>query len=272
MLNRYFPLFVLIAASVEMLFAVAIILRVQFVLDLWPMEGTTRLSFLFLASIFAAGATSQFWVLWRKQHGAFVGVALDYITIMAPAAVFLLSIGLSRSDGGLTAFGSVFLVGAAFGVALLLWSRRFTINDPQPTPAIVRWSFAVFVVALVILGGVMALHLVDVMPWAVTDDGAVIYGLMFIGAATYFAYGFLRPSWQNAAGQLAGFLAYDLVLIVPFIQHFARVTPDLRPNLVIYTAGVALSGLLCIYYLFINPETRVWGQEAKREAPVSARA
>ena len=43
---------------------------------------------------------------------------------------------------------------------------------------------------------------------------------MFLGSATYFAYGIVRPRWTNAGGQLAGFLAYDLVLIVPFMTRF----------------------------------------------------
>jgi hypothetical protein len=269
-LNRYFPLFVLIAALAQMFFSVAVILRASFALDMWPMEGTTRLSFLFLASIFAAGATSQLWCLWRKEYGAFVGVALDYITIMAPAGVFLLSIGLSRNDGGLTTLGLTFLLGAAFGVGLLLWSRDFPLRDPRPLPTPLRWSFVLFIVVLLFVGGGMVFHLFDVMPWAVTDDGEVIYGLMFWGAAAYFAYGLARPSWQNAAGQIAGFIAYDLVLIVPFIQHFGNVPADLRPNLIIYTAVVVYSGLLAVYYLFMNPETRVWKQDAKREAPLSA--
>ncbi|MBX3080792.1 MAG: hypothetical protein KF716_04100 [Anaerolineae bacterium] len=64
------------------------------------------------------------------------------------------------------------------------------------------------------------------------------------------------PSWHNAAGQLLGFLAYDVVLIVPFIQHFSDVIPEHRVSLIVYTTVVVGSALLAIYYLFIHPETR----------------
>src|SRR5881392_3773200 len=47
-----------------------------------------------------------------------------------------------------------------------------------------------------------------------------MFGLIFLGAATYFIYGALDPHWGNAVGQLAGFLAYDLVLLSPFFGHF----------------------------------------------------
>jgi hypothetical protein len=63
---------------------------------------------------------------------------------------------------------------------------------------------------------------------------------------------------HNAAGQLAGFLAYDLVLIVPFLQRLPNVPADQRLGMYIYTTVVIYSGLLAIYYLFIHPETRVW--------------
>jgi hypothetical protein len=39
-----------------------------------------------------------------------------------------------------------------------------------------------------------------------------MFGLIFLGAATYFIYGALDPHWGNAVGQLAGFLAYDLTI------------------------------------------------------------
>jgi hypothetical protein len=96
----------------------------------------------------------------------------------------------------------------------------------------------------------------------------VVIGLMFLGAATYFAYGLLRPSWANAAGQLAGFLAYDLVLIGPFLSRLPTVAPEHRAGLTIYIAVVSYSGLLAIYYLFIHPATRVWGRDWASRASV----
>jgi hypothetical protein len=50
-----------------------------------------------------------------------------------------------------------------------------------------------------------------------------------------------------------GFLAYDLVLIIPFLQHFANVRPEMLLSLTIYTAVVSYSGLL----LFVHPPTRL---------------
>jgi hypothetical protein len=88
---------------------------------------------------------------------------------------------------------------------------------------------------------------------------------MFLSAAAYFAYGLVERRWENAGGQLAGFLAYDVVLIVPFLTWITSGRPSyygtsgkgLRLNLLIYTLVVVLSGALAVYYLFIQPTTRI---------------
>jgi hypothetical protein len=157
--------------------------------------------------------------------------------------------------------GIVLVLALLFGALGLWWSLRFPIRDPRPQPIPARVAFAIFVVVLLLVGGSMALQVPNILPWAVTPEGSVIYGLMFLGAASYFAYAFARPSWMNSGGQLAGFLAYDLVLIVPFMLHFARVRPDLLPNLILYTVVVVASGLLAAYYLFVNPATRITARE-----------
>ena len=73
----------------------------------------------------------------------------------------------------------------------------------------------VFLVALLFAGGTLIAQVPEIMPWALTPDLSVVAGIMFLGSASYFAYALARPRWTNAGGQLAGFLAYDLVLIVP---------------------------------------------------------
>jgi hypothetical protein len=84
----------------------------------------------------------------------------------------------------------------------------------------------------------------------------VLYGWIFLGAACYFLYALINPKWANAQGQLLGFLAYDVVLIAPFLNHFTTVDPRLWINLVIYTGVIIYSGLLAAYYLLLNKATR----------------
>ena len=97
----------------------------------------------------------------------------------------------------------------------------------------------------------------DIFPWPLDDESSLMFGLIYLGAAAYFITGFLDPGWPNAAGQLIGFLAYDLVLIGPFVDRFGEVSGGQLTSLIVYTAFVVYSGALAAYYLFGAPDTRL---------------
>lgn len=97
-----------------------------------------------------------------------------------------------------------------------------------------------------------------IFPWPLRPDSSTLFGCIFLGDACYFFYGLLVPRWQNAYGQLLSFLAYDLVLIVPFLELFASVSPERRLSLILYVAVLLYSGMLAIYYLLVNENTRGW--------------
>jgi len=136
-------------------------------------------------------------------------------------------------------------------------TSRIPFRDTRPTPRPLRWMFGVFVLVLIAAGGQLVLKQPNVLPWDVNLSGRIIYGWMFLGAAAYFAYGIIRPRWQNAGGQLAGFLAYDLVLIVPFVLMLSNVRPEKLPHLIAYIAVLVVSAAVATFYLFVHPATRV---------------
>ena len=77
-----------------------------------------------------------------------------------------------------------------------------------------------------------------------------------MGNASYFIHGVTHPRWHHALGQLLSFLAYDLVLIFPFLSLFKTVQPEYLINLIIYVAVLFYSGAIAVYFLFVNPRTR----------------
>ncbi len=236
--------------------AAGLVLHIPLVTRLWPLPYTTTMSFTFLASIAFAAVASTMWCVARGETAAVAGVALDYLAIFIPTSILMFR--LSRGvNGALLRFGASCVVFVVLGLVLLVVALRAPVRDARPVPRPVRLSFAVFVVALVVAGGRMVLGDTHVLPWQVSTTATVIYGWMFLGAAAYFAYGLLRPGWFNAGGQLAGFLAYDVVLIVPFVRRLPAVAPGLRGNLVVYLIVIAYSALLAIYYLFVHPSTRL---------------
>ena len=246
-----------LVCAVQFFLAIAFFLQLPFAVNLWPFPGTTPLTLIFISSIFAAAA-STLWVAASENYGALAGIGLDYFTILAPMSVLSFQLGASSSNPQLTTYGIVCAFGALFGIGLLLWSIRIPIDSMLPMPGLVRWSFVIFIIALLVVSTRLILKVPNVIPWTITPELSVVIGWMFFGAMTYFAYALLRPNWLNTAGQLVGFLAYDVVLIVPFLTRLPTTAPEHRIGLIIYTAVVTYSGLLAIYYLFIHKSTRVW--------------
>jgi hypothetical protein len=244
-----------------LILAAGFILEMRWALDLWPWAGTytdlSSLSSLFLASILAASAVPTLWIALTGETRATEPGALELaVTFLALAIFMAQSHALSPNQRVLTGAlvcGIVFIT----IVAVLLASRRVPPRDVRPTPGFALFSFGLFAVLLIVIGGLMALKTPGIFPWRLTIEMSVVYGWIFLGASVYFIYAVLRPYRYNAVGQLLGFLAYDIVLIVPFIQHLGAVDPALRLNLIVYIAVLLFSGGLAIHYLFINPSTRI---------------
>jgi hypothetical protein len=249
---------VFLICAIQFFLAIAFFLRLPFAVNLWPFQGTTPLTFIFVSSIIAAAATSTLWAAASENYGALAGIGLDYLTILIPVSILSFQLGANSGNSQLTTLGIACVFGALFGLGLLLWSIRIPIDTTVPMPGFVRWSFVIFIVALLIVSTRLILKVPNTIPWTITPDLSVVIGWMFFGAATYFVYALVRPSWLNAAGQLAGFLAYDAVLILPFLTRLPTIAPERQVSLIIYTAVVSYSGLLAIYYLFIHKSTRVW--------------
>ncbi|MBK8834994.1 MAG: hypothetical protein IPO29_09035 [Anaerolineae bacterium] len=242
----------------QLVIALGYLFQLPFAVDLWPFQGTTPLTFIFIASIFAAAAVSTLWATLTGRYGVLAGIGLDYALILTPIAILSFQLGANGGNPQMTAYGIACVFGVLFGVGLMAWTIRIPIDKTPQMPRLVRWSFVVFIIALLMVSGQMIVKVPNVIPWTITPDLSVVIGWMFFGAAAYFGYALFRPSWNNSAGQLAGFLAYDAILIVPFLNRLPTVSPEHRAGLIIYTVVVIYSGLLAIYYLFINRGTRGW--------------
>ncbi len=171
-------------------------------------------------------------------------------------AAYLIVLEPARG-GGASAFLLALVVTCGFGVWLFWRTYRLPLTDRRPTPRPLLASFVAFVLLLLVTSGVLLANVPNILPWLVTPELSVIAGLIFLGAATYFAYALLRRGWSNAGGQLAGFLAYDLVLILPLLARIPSVPDKWRLSLVVYIAILLSSGTLAAWYLFVNRVTRI---------------
>jgi hypothetical protein len=229
--------------------------------ETWPF-AVSHLTALFLGSILAAIAVPVIWLSSAREWATLRSSSLFPFLMAAGLAVYVVIETIGDDVSGEWGFVAAMAVGAAVALALVFAGRAVPLRDDRPTPALVRISFAVFAVILIGPGLALVLGADNVVPWSVGDQTAVSIGLIFLAAASSYVYGALRPRWAFACAPLLGFVAYDVVLLVPLVDHFSDVVPEQRLSLVIYVAAVAYSAALGIYYLLIRPETRIWSARA----------
>jgi len=223
--------------------------------SLWPWPDGP-LSYLFIGSIFVAISAAALWIGWTGEFAALPAGALNVLVTSSMCSFYFGHLAGRDGRPELQAFAVGALLAALASAAAFVWSRRLSLNDARPMPSPVRASFWVFVVALV-LGGAALIVRAPIFPWQLNPDSSVIFGAIFLGDAMYFLWGLLHPRWHNAAGQLLSFLAYDLMLIVPFLLLFRNVAPGHMLSLVLYVIVLIFSGALAVYYLILDPATRL---------------
>jgi len=229
--------------------ALGFVLEWDRVTDLWPWPDG-RYSYLFVGSILAAVAGAAV-LVWRENDlGVLPPGALNLTVTLGGQSAFLLT-------QGYPAEGLVLGAGAVANAGVWWWTRRLEPRDRTPLPRPARMAFVVFVVALVAAGGALLLGAEHVFPWPLDEDSAVMFGWIFLGDACFFAYGAARPFRAYARPQLLAFLAYDLVLIGPFLALADDVQSGHGASLVVYTAVLIASAAVAVWYLAVDPTTRL---------------
>lgn len=232
------------------------VLALPWATALWPWPDTP-LSYIFVGSILAAVALPIAWVALSGELAALRGGALDFTVTYAGLSAFFVwyftEQGLSPVNP-FTLFAVAGLI-ANIIIAAAAWQTPF--RDRRPMPTLVRWSFLLFALVLIAVGIALVMQLPHLFPWPLKPPTSVVIGCVFLGAAAYFLYGFAVPLWSNAAGQLVGFLAYDLVLLAPFVAHFDKVADAHRLSLIVYVTVLAYSAVLAVYFLLVHRPTRL---------------
>lgn len=170
---------------------------------------------------------------------------------------------------------AVSLSALLLGMLVYRWSRRLPAGDSQPMPAVVRIAFMCFATTLIAVGVALGLQTDRVFPWSLAPVNSTIFGFIFLGAAVYFIHAVLRSTWSHAAAPLWAFLAYDLVLFMPYLQllgaggegapkfdDYGSVGGINMPSLAVYLTVLSASALLALYMLFVRPSTRVYRRRA----------
>jgi hypothetical protein len=213
---------------------------------------------LYLSAYLAAIGASLVWIGLSGALGAAVAGAYALTVTYTGLAISLFVLPLGSSHSHLNAAAFLCLVAAIISAGIGRWFRRFPTWDVRPLNRLVFSSFVGFALLLTLVGSAVLLRMPNVFPMPLNPVAGALVGCSFLGSATYFLYCLAFPVWHNAYAQLWGFLAYDVVLIVPFVLRVGTSDSAHLPSLLINTAVLVYSGAIAIYFLFINRATRVW--------------
>lgn len=257
-MEQTFRLLSLAAGLVFCVVSVGFLLGESWATGIWPFESDeTRLGFVFLASIAIAVAVPALWLAASGETRAAAAGGLDLAVMFGCMSGYLVYRAIQDDDMRHLVEGLVAGVLAGLYLGIFVYARRYAWRDARATPRFVTASFGLFAVLLVLVAAALIAQMETIFPWPLAGESSVMYGFVFLGAAVYFLVGVGDRSLANATGQLLGFLAYDLVLIGPFLAHFGDVLPDHRTSLIVYTAVVVYSGALAAYVLFVDRGTRL---------------
>lgn len=247
-----------IAALAFTLLAVGFVAGWTWVGNLWPfILDETRLGQIFLSSIALAIALPLVWVAVTGSVRSAAAGLINLVVMFGAMAAYLFSQSGDRPELRAYAIGTA--TAAFILVGAFVHAQRQPWLDERRMPTPLRVGFVAAPVALVLVAVQLIRENPHIFPWPLAGGSSVMYGLIFLGAAVYFVVGALEARWASATGQLIGFLAYDLVLIVPFVQRFGTVPAEHRPSLIVYTAVLVTSGAGAIWYLLLDPATRLGG-------------
>lgn len=258
---RFSKLTLIFAGMIHLVLAAGFFFQQSWATSLWPVPDT-RLSYAFIAAILAGGGAPLLWIGFSEQRAALAGYGLSFGIMYAGMGIAALWFYLRDQNPSLALFSLAMGVLTVLGGILFARMCRAD-HDGLSTPPIVLYAFAVEVVVLAGAGILLTFKVPNTLPWNLSPESSVLYGWVFIGLAFYYLYAILNRQWIHALGPLLGFLAYDLVLFSPLFTRFGNLQPEHVRGQVAASVIIIFSGLLGIYYLFINPVTRLWARAGK---------
>ena len=254
---------VLLAAGIlQLILAAGFFFQQAWATSLWPVPDT-RLSYAFIAAILGGGAAPLIWIGITERFEGLAGYGLSFGIMYAGMALSAFIFYLRSQQTTLLVFALV--IGAAALVCALLFSRaRSIVPADQPSPRIVRLAFVVEVMVLAGAGLLLLWNIPNTLPWNISPESSVLYGWVFLGLAFYYLYAVWKPQWIHALGPLLGFLVYDLILFTPLFARFGNLQPEHIRGQVAASVIILFSAALGVYYLFMNPETRMGSNSGLR--------
>ncbi len=248
--------------------------RQEWATQLWVWDDA-RMSFIFLASIAAAVAAPAFWVAITGEFRAWAGVAINGVVVSTLASAYLLSRVVRDLTPEALPTALVFLSLTPLAAMSYRWARGEPVQNRRRSPRFVNGWFVVFIAILVITGTALILQVDRIFPWNLEPATSTLFGCFFLGASAYFVYAVRHAYWVIAAGALSSFLAYDVVLALPYLRMLVDDEESTgyggmyggyrsdggddvnETSLVLYLAVIGISACVALYAFLAHPDTRM---------------
>lgn len=250
----------IVTGLIQLVLAIGFFFQQAWATSLWPVPDT-RLSYAFIAAILAGGAAPLIWAGLSGELASLAGYGMSFGIMYAGMGISALLFYLRDQNPALSWFALVMGLLAVLGGMMFMRTRHLAKNS-QPTPPIVIYAFVAEVLVLAGAGILLILKVPNTLPWNLSPESSVLYGWVFLGLAFYYLYAVLNRQWIHALGPLLGFLVYDLVLFSPLFARFGNLQPEHILGQVAASAIIIFSAALGVYYLFINPATRLGKRSA----------
>lgn len=210
---------VIAIVAVQVLVGIGFYRNADWATSLWPLPDV-RMTYIFLASMTASTAAVIIWPVIRNDLGALRAAAFNISFASPPIGLYLLWLAWDRGERDLIAPGIMFVVVGLAALTFGRWIRAIPIRHNRLLPKIVRMTLVGFCVLLVPVGTALLFQMDNVFPWTLSPENSTVAGVIFLSAAALFGFVLVNP--QRIYGELsfASFLAYDLVLAVPYLDFF----------------------------------------------------
>jgi hypothetical protein len=185
--------------------------------------------------------------------------AINYMLVFGGTGILYLQLYFQGADSAsqpmLIVIGVFSLLVALISIFLFLSVRDIPVSDPTPMPKALRIAVMVITLFVGMTSVSLIVFKINLLPWGGTTLFGLLYGWLFAGTGASLLYGLVRNKWEIVSAQLLAFLAYDIVLIPPFIDFFNKVQADKLPGFIVYFGFVTGSAIVAVYYLFFDRRT-----------------
>lgn len=188
-----------------------------------------------LGSTLIAYSIAILWTAAVESYKALLGGGLSCVITFGGSAIYALRLGHLW-------IGQMFLYVAVISLWFFYVGLKAEHKSRDPLSYSLRWLFSIVMTIALIEGIYLLIPLPFRFAWVLIPDHAVIYGWMLVGGSLFFGWSLLRPKWENGYPALYALIAYDLLLIGPFLRLFRAPVPVVIIPFYLWAAVIVILG------------------------------